>query len=115
MIVYGEARVSEYQNNAVRLAVAQLGESQALDLARLRVHLLDASIALHRLLGGSMEDADHSIQRVYSEPRGEIADRVAEIMSALAGVSQANDIDMMQAAYNLVDRERAALGKPRKT
>jgi hypothetical protein len=103
--------VSEYQNNAVNLAIRLRGESEALDRDKLRHEFLDAASRLYQALGRSHPGMDGLFDAVRIDRPDDIADCIAEVMRALAAISHCNDLDMMQAAYNLLDREEATCAK----
>lgn len=98
--------MSEYQNNTIDIAIRKEGEDKISDITKARRDLLEASLKLYRGLGGSQSQAVSLLGILYSGDKEPVADSIGDVMKALAIVSHNNDLDMMQAAYNLLDRER---------
>ena len=98
--------MSEYQNNTIDIAIRKEGEDKILDITKARRDLLDASLKLYRALGGSQSEVVTLLAFLYQGDKEPVANSIGDVMKALAIVSHNNDLDMMQAAYNLLDRER---------
>jgi hypothetical protein len=95
--------MSELQNRAVELLKLQAGSPPMTDAA-LRHHLLTLCLGLYRAMGGSEAHALHLLQHSFSVPPADVATSVGDLMMAVAGLSHLQDIDMVQAAYNTLDR-----------
>lgn len=95
--------MSEFQNRAVELFNARPG-SGPLSSAEFRFQMLKASLALYRAAGGSESVAQNLFEEGFSGTQEDAARSVGELMMAVAGVSHLHDMDMMQAAYNALDR-----------
>lgn len=90
--------MSEYQNRAVRIQ----RESFPLEAHEMKRQMLSAALQLFNSLGGSQEDAV-ALVRSLPSLRNHVGHEVGVVMFELARISHANDIDIMQAAYNVLD------------
>lgn len=90
--------MSEYQNRAVRIQ----RELFPLEAHEMKRQMLKAALQLFSSLGGSHEDAVALAQSIPS-PEHQVGSEVGLLMFELARISHANDIDVMQAAYNVLD------------
>ncbi|MBU1316515.1 MULTISPECIES: hypothetical protein [Pseudorhizobium] len=95
--------MSELQNRAVELLNQQSGSPPMTDAA-LRHHLLTVSLGLYRAMGGSEPHARDLLQQSFAMPPADVPTSVGDLMMAVAGLSHLQDIDMVQAAYNTLDR-----------
>lgn len=95
--------MSELQNRAVELLKLQPGSLPMTDAA-LRHHLLTVCLSLYRAMGGSEPVAEDLVRESFSTPPADVATSVGDLMMAVAGLSHLQDIDMVQAAYNTLDR-----------
>ncbi|MCB5201185.1 hypothetical protein LH464_01680 [Neorhizobium sp. T786] len=93
--------MSELQNRAVRMLQQ---ESLNMTVSDHRFQMLKVALALYRSSGGSERMARDLCAEAFKEPRKDIAAGIGEIMIVLAGISHLNDLDMMQAAYNELER-----------
>lgn len=101
--------MSELQNRAVELLKLQPASLPMTDAA-LRQHLLSLCLGLYRAMGGSEPDAEDLLRQSFSTPPADVAASVGDLMMAVAGLSHLKDIDMVQAAYNTLDR--GSLNRP---
>jgi len=101
--------MSEYQNKAVKLLAASVGDESLLDLNDRRDAFLYRALGLYFAAGGTEDAIGPIIEKVYSkeQPRVDIA--VGEVLYKLAGIGHATDIDIIQAAYNKLDSARQKL------
>ncbi len=78
----------------------------ALDMtiANYRFQMLKAALDLYRSAGGTEQSVRDLCSKAFHAESREVADATADLMLALAAVSHLSDIDMMQAAYNELDR-----------
>lgn len=105
--------MSEIQNRAVRLLMLQQGSAN-IRIAEQRLRVLTAALALYRASGGSEQAARDLCSDVFSKaPVVEMANGMGDIMLSLAALSRACDLDMMQAAYNSLDRGMRELSELR--
>ncbi|WP_298326120.1 hypothetical protein [Asticcacaulis sp.] len=95
--------MSELQNKILERLSAQ-GINLDLNSGYLRHKwLLAAALDLHCAAGGRLEDALELVQN-YDSPPLDVATAVGNIIVETAVVSRAADLDMIQAAYNWIDR-----------
>ncbi|MBL0373868.1 hypothetical protein JJB09_17735 [Rhizobium sp. KVB221] len=97
--------MSEFQNRAVELLVAGPGAAVAMDTVERRTRFLENALELYRAMGGTLDEAGGLAKAIYSRPATDVVAEIGDVMIALAGISQINDVDMMQAAYNTLDAE----------
>ena len=102
--------MSEYQNNAVELLKARFGATSVLDKDARRTQFLQEALELYRAMGGSAEMVRVQVGTAFSEPAGDVHAKIGEVMNALAGVSLAHDVDVVQAGYNSLDDGWKKLG-----
>ncbi|MFM2277900.1 MAG: hypothetical protein RLZZ444_131 [Pseudomonadota bacterium] len=95
--------MSEYQNKAVQLLEARHGFEDSNDLENSRERFLHSALELFRALGGTQNAAAAQFQKAFSTPAGATADTIGDVMAAVAAISNIQDLDMMQAAYNVLD------------
>jgi hypothetical protein len=96
--------MSEYQNRAVELLIATIGEETILDSADRRIRFLRQAIELFQAMGGSAQEASAVVSAAMSTPAPVVSAKLGDLMSELAGIGYAHDIDMIQAAYNTLDQ-----------
>lgn len=101
--------MSEIQNRAVRML-----QQNGLDMtvASYRVQMLKAALALYRSTGGTEQVARELCAGAFQGRSGAAATGIGDAMIALAAVSHLSDLDMMQAAYNELDRGGQELSEP---
>jgi|UPI00068FA6C3 hypothetical protein len=96
--------MSEYQNRAVELLIATIGEATVLDRVDRRIRFLQQAIELFHAMGGSAEEASTVVSVAISKPAPAVSTKLGDLMGELAGIGYAHDIDMIQAAYNTLDQ-----------
>ena len=102
--------MSEYQNKAVALMTAHLGTETAFDPQERNKAYLAAAINLFHALGGSAEELAAAAEAASDKPVPTADVAIGELMKELAAIGTLKDFDIMQAAYNTLDRERQSLG-----
>jgi hypothetical protein len=95
--------MSEFQNRALDLLYARFGEQSVMDKDQRGIHFLQEALELFRAMGGSVDAVRAKTVEVYSKPAGEVVVEIGDVMNSLAGVGVANDVDIVQAAYNTLD------------
>ena len=95
--------MSEFQNRALELLYARYGEQSVMDKDKRRSHFLQEALELFRAMGGPVETIRAKTLEVYAKPAGEVVVEIGDVMNTLAGVGLANDVDIVQAAYNRLD------------
>lgn len=101
--------MSEIQNRAVRML-----QQNSLDMttASCRFQMLKAALELYRSTGGSEQAARDLCTGAFRGASRDVATGIGEVMISLAAVSHLSDLDMMQAAYNELDRGVQELPEP---
>ncbi|MFK0274079.1 hypothetical protein ACIQUG_10415 [Ensifer sp. NPDC090286] len=107
--------MSEFQNKAVRLMIASTGEASLGDLDERRRNVLTTAMELYLALGGTFEQLEACVADATLQPR-RVDMVVGDMMMELAAVSHIHDIDIMQAAHNILDTgpRQATLPTPHK-
>jgi hypothetical protein len=101
--------MSELQNRIVE-RLAELNGSPHLDPSyELRERLLKAAIGLFRASGGDMKEVTEIAVKAYDSKPLKVADAVAQMVVATAAVSHASDLDLVQAAYNWINKPSSPL------
>jgi len=95
--------MSEYQNKAITLLNAEVGEHSVMDKDKRRNHFIQEALELFRTMGGSAETARALTTAAYSKPASEVVVEIGDVMISLAGVGFVHDVDIVQAAYNRMD------------
>ncbi len=103
--------MGEYQNKAVTLMTACLGEQSATDPKERAEALLTASISLFYALGFSVEDLARTAKAASAKPPGSVDAAIGDLMKEVAAIGTINDLDIMQAAYNTLDQQTLSLKK----
>jgi hypothetical protein len=93
--------MSEVQNRAVRMLQQ---ETLNMSISYYRFQMLKVAVELYRAAGGSERLARDLCSEVFQETPKDVAAGVGELMIVLAGISHLSDLDMMQAAYNELER-----------
>ncbi len=96
--------MSEYQNRAVELLIATIGKETIMDGVDRRIRFLRQAIELFQAMGGSAQEANAVVSAAMSKPAPSVSAKLGDLMSELAGIGYAHDIDMIQAAYNTLDQ-----------
>ncbi len=65
---------------------------------------LRTALALYFSMGGTVEKLNQTLPTVKREPYEDIGDRIADVVVEIAAVSHARDLDMVQAAFNWIDK-----------
>jgi hypothetical protein len=102
--------MSEFQNRAIELLCARLGEEAVFDKNERRNLFLLEALQLFRAMGGSADTVRSQATAVYSKVPGEVVVKIGDVMNSLAGVGLAHDVDMVQAAYNRLDDGWKSIG-----
>lgn len=103
--------MSEYQNKAVALMTARLGTEAASDITARNRAFLAAAISLFHALGGSDEELAAAAQTAGDAvPAVDVA--IGDVMRELAAIGTLSDLDIMQAAYNTLDRQAEEMNAP---
>lgn len=101
--------MSELQNRIVE-RLAALGRSQQTNLSsERRDMLMRAAISLFYAADGTADGLKEIVLHADDRKRRDIADAVAQIVVATAAVSHASDLDLVQAAYNWIDKKEVSL------
>lgn len=88
--------------------MAALGRSQQTNLSsEKRDMVMRAAISLFHAAGGTADDLKGIVLQADDRKRRDIADAVAQMVVATAAVSHASDLDLVQAAYNWIDKRRS--------
>ena len=101
--------MGEYQNRAVALLTARLGTESITDLKGRNEAYLAAAIDLFHALGGSAEELAAVAEAARERPAPAVDMAIGELMEELAAIGTLNDFDIMQAAYNTLDRQRRSI------
>nr|CAD6409551.1 hypothetical protein REQ54_00595 [Rhizobium sp. Q54] len=93
--------MSEIQNRTIKLLQLEQASRDGRQ-PDFRLQMLEASLALYRDLGGA-EDAGYKLlHKAFEREPEDVPTSVGNLMIALAALSQQQDMDMMQAAYNVL-------------
>jgi len=103
--------MGEYQNKAVALMAACLGEQSATDPKERAEALLTACIGLFYALGGSVEELAKTAKVASTKPAGPVDTAIGDLMKEVAAIGSIHDLDIMQAAYNTLDQQTLSLKK----
>ena len=95
--------MSEFQNRAVRLMVASIGDASTSDISVRRTNVLTTALELYVALGGSHEQLETAIAKKESDAPRRIDLVIGDLMMEMATISHIHDIDVMQAAHNALD------------
>ncbi|MEI3854688.1 MULTISPECIES: hypothetical protein [unclassified Ensifer] len=95
--------MSEFQNRAVRLMVASVGDASTSDISVRRTNVLTTALELYVALGGSHEQLETAIAKKESDAPRRIDLVIGDLMMEMATISHIHDIDVMQAAHNALD------------
>ncbi|WP_065373066.1 hypothetical protein [Ensifer adhaerens] len=95
--------MSEFQNRAVRLMVASVGDASTSDISVRRTNVLTTALELYVALGGSHEQLETAIAKKESDAPSRIDLVIGDLMMEMATISHIHDIDVMQAAHNALD------------
>ena len=95
--------MSEFQNRAVRLMVASIGDASTSDISVRRTNVLTTALELYVALGGSHEQLETAIAKKESDAPRRIDLVIGDLMMEMATISHIHDIDVMQAAHNVLD------------
>ncbi len=95
--------MSEFQNRAVRLMVASVGDASPSDISVRRTNVLTTALELYVALGGSHEQLETAIAKKESDAPRRIDLVIGDLMMEMATISHIHDIDVMQAAHNALD------------
>ena len=98
--------MSEFQNRAVRLMVASIGDASTSDISVRRTNVLTTAMELYVALGGSHEQLETAIAKKAkkeSDAPRRIDLVIGDLMIEMATISHIHDIDVMQAAHNVLD------------
>jgi hypothetical protein len=101
--------MGEYQNKAVALVAASLGENFTFDQKQRNEAYLVAAINLFYALGGSAEGLTAAAAVAAAKPAPATDTAIGELMKELAAVGTMKDLDIMQAAYNTLDKQLQAI------
>lgn len=96
--------MSELQNRIIQQLVSREGKKHLLQHYNRHNHLLRAAIELYYASGGSAEDLHKLIQAHTPRKTTDISEAIARMVVETAAVSHASDLDVVQAAYNWIDR-----------
>ncbi len=103
--------MSEIQNRTIKLLkLEQASRNGAQPDFRLR--MLEASLALYRGLGGTEDAGRRLLQKAFERDAEEVPTSVGDLMVAVAALSHQQDMDMMQAAYNVLRARLRQLAPP---
>ncbi len=101
--------MSELQNRIVK-RLTTLGCSRQRGLSsHKREALLTAAIDLFYAAGGESDELKEIILSADDRARLNVADAVAGMVVATAAVSHDSDLDLVQAAYNWIDKTSVSL------
>jgi len=103
--------MGEYQNKAVTLMTACLGEQSATDPKERGEAFLTASIGLFYALGLSVEDLAKTAKAATAKPTPPVDVAIGDLMKEMAAIGTMHDLDIMQAAYNTLDQQMQSLKK----
>ncbi|CDN52804.1 Hypothetical protein RG1141_CH04430 [Neorhizobium galegae bv. officinalis bv. officinalis str. HAMBI 1141] len=101
--------MGEYQNRAVALVTASAGENFSFDREQRSQACLVAAIELFYVLGGSAEGLATAAATAAARPAPAIDTAIGELMKEIAAIGAMKDLDIMQAAYNTLDRQMRAI------
>ncbi|WP_105440334.1 hypothetical protein [Neorhizobium sp. T25_13] len=101
--------MGEYQNRAVALVAASVGENFAFDQEQRSQACLVAAIELFYVLGGSAEGLATAAATAATRPTPATDTAIGELMKEIAAIGAMKDLDIMQAAYNTLDRQMRAI------
>jgi hypothetical protein len=96
--------MSEYQNRAIELMHMQEGIDSLSDLDDRREAFMRAAIQLYQAMGGDPDELAAGLEDAYSQPPPGIDVAIGDVLYTLAGVGHGADLDIIQAAYNKLDR-----------
>lgn len=97
--------MSEYQNRAIELMQMREGIDSLSDLDDRREAFMRAAVQLYQALGGDPNVLADSVEDTYSQPALGIDIAIGDVLYTLAGIGHGADFDIIQAAYNKLDRE----------
>lgn len=94
----------KFQRLTLGWCYACFGKTTALDKTERNWRFLEESLELVQSLGGTKEDALKMVDYVFGRPPGETRQEVGGVMVTLAALCNANDIDLMTAAVDELER-----------
>lgn len=101
--------MGEYQNKAVALMTARLGARSTFDPRERNQACLASAIRLFYALGGSAEELAATADMARSKPVPAADIAIGDVMEELAAIGTLKDLDIMQAAYNTLDRQKRSI------
>jgi hypothetical protein len=103
--------MSEIQNRTIKLLKLEQASRDGRK-PDFRLQMLEASLALYRDLGGAEEAGHRLLQKTFEREAQDVPTAVGDLMIALAALSHQQDMDMMQATYNVLRARLRQLAPP---